>query len=316
MKSLDDPRLENILKMQMYISKGNFKYRIPRSEKDDIIESIIVMTNMIVEEMRETLSAYSDLQTNNSISQHMHMVFILSENLEIVYVSADVLSELGYASNDLLNKPFASLLAHNHINLWQSISPLIFKSKEYNKQHRLMFQNKDGMERSYSCVLTSIYDISSTSQYLMVSIYEPFTQSKILEEEFRKTILKSDSIQDQKHSSNIKINAKDRKTMREIHHFLLRNLDKPFPGLRVLANQFGTNECKLKSEFRQLYGNSVGRFFKEERLIKASHLLKDTELPIKIIAEMCGYFRSSHFSKDFKWRYGVSPRSMRKGRKL
>ena len=312
MRPLDDTRLEDILKMQMYISKGNFDYRIPRSQNDDIIESIIVMTNMMVEEMRENLTVYNVLHATNSISHHIHIVFVLNDNLEIVYVSADVLYELGYASIDLINKPFASLLSNNHINLWQFIGPSIFKEKEYNERHRLIFQNNKGMERSYSCVLTSIYDVSSSSQHLMVSAYGPFNNINIREDEFGENLeFRPKLYERQKRASKAFVNNKDLKIMRETHHFLLKNLDKPFPGLRNLANLFGTNECKLKSGFKKIYGNSVGRFFKEERLKKACFLLRDTDLPIKSIAEMCGYNRSSHFSKDFKLRYGASPKGTR-----
>src|SRR5690554_6470486 len=99
--------------------------------------------------------------------------------------------------------------------------------------------------------------------------------------------------------------------MQNIHNHILENLDKSLPHLDKLANMFGTAEIKLKYGYKQMYGNTVFRFLKSERMKKGKLLLENTSLPIKTIAEMCGYLNPSHFSKDFRAEFGVAPRGMR-----
>lgn len=310
MGTSDFERLRNIKQALFSIAHGNFDSRIARTEADDIIESIIVLINMMAEEMKETLRLYAELRINTDTTEHIHMVFILDQNFKIRYVTSDVLAELGYETNDLLKKSFSTLLSQSHLGLWRSIGSQMHFSKEYNKQHRLILRCKNGLERFYTCGLTSIYDVATTSQYIMVSIYEPILKSKLLEDGIGQKSLQIITSKT-KGPPNVLLRPKDRRVLQNIHHFILKNLDKGLPHLKILAHNFGTNEFKLKYGFKQLYGTTVFRFLKQERLKKGRLLIENTNLPIKTIAKMCGYTNGSHFSRDFREHFNLSPRRVR-----
>lgn len=312
MQPEDIERLKAIKHMIFSMAQGNFDIRIARTEEDDVIESIIVLINMMAEEMRETLRLYMDLHIRADNTEHIHMVFILDTNFKILYITSDVFAELGYETNDLLKKSFSTLLSNSHISFWRSIGSKMLYTKEYNEQHRLIFVCKNKMEKYYKCGITSIYDVSSSSQYIMVSIYEPIVKSRMLEDIPKRqnlsTKLKKST---SKKPPKVLTRQKDRKVLQEIYQYILKNLDKSLPNLETLAHQFGTNEFKLKYGFKELFGTTVFRFLKRERLKKGKLLLENTNIPIKTIAIMCGYSSSSHFSKDFRGEFAISPRETR-----
>lgn len=47
------------------------------------------------------------------------------------------------------------------------------------------------------------------------------------------------------------------------------------------------------------------------RMSQAARQLKDTNLPIKIIAESCGYKNRSLFAKTFSKKYSMTPKQYR-----
>lgn len=74
--------------------------------------------------------------------------------------------------------------------------------------------------------------------------------------------------------------------------------------------------CKLnRSYFSKLFRDSMGcppqEFLIRLRLSKAAEQMQTTEASIGDIAAACGYPNQLHFSRAFKQRYGVSPRTWR-----
>ncbi|WP_310993613.1 helix-turn-helix domain-containing protein [Aequorivita marina] len=311
MGTKDNKRLKSISSALFAIAQGKFNMRIPRTKEDDVIESIIVLVNMMAEEMRETLQLYSELHIQTEHQEHLYIVFILDKSLNIQYVSSDVMTELGYKAEDLIHKPFLILLSKTHNDLWRTKGNKLLYPMKYNKRHSLILLDKNRTERPYYCIITPLFSTGSQNQNFMVSIYEPILQARMLED---KATHKRPAIYRKQKSykpPNVLTNVKDRKLLRAIYQYIIENLEKPLPHLPELANKFGTNEFKLKYGFKQMYGITVFRFLKKERIKKGKLLLENTSLPIKTIAEMCGYSNPSHFSKDFRAAIGVSPRRSR-----
>lgn len=312
MRSIDTERLDAIQQMLLALTNGDFNYRIPRTREDDQIEAIAALLNMVAEEMFVTLSFYNSLHVVDGKKQHLHTVFILKPDFKIQYVTADVEQLLGYARNELINSSFSSILSKSHIPQWRELGREMVYAKEYNKQHPFLLVQKDGLERNYLCGFTSIFDVSSSSQYIIVSIYEQVIQSKILEDEIKSNIYISheESVLEPGTPYVVR-NKNDIQILHDIKHHILKNLDTPLPNLKELAHEFGINEFKLKYGFRQLFGNSVFRFLKQERLDKGRVLLESTPLSLKEIAGMCGYLSATHFIRDFRIQYGITPKVFR-----
>lgn len=99
--------------------------------------------------------------------------------------------------------------------------------------------------------------------------------------------------------------------IKNIHDYILANLEEPLPLLKKLAKQFGTNEFKLKKGFRHYFNTSVYQFYNDKRLDRAQQLIRQTPLPLKEVAYQSGFNSYFNFSKAFKKKYGYAPSVLR-----
>ncbi len=86
------------------------------------------------------------------------------------------------------------------------------------------------------------------------------------------------------------------------------NMENP-PSLLELAKQVGINDFKLKKGFREVTGNTVFGYLREQRMDKARLLLEEGKMNVTEVAFEVGYQHLSHFASLFKKRFGVYPGS-------
>lgn len=91
---------------------------------------------------------------------------------------------------------------------------------------------------------------------------------------------------------------------------MLDSIEKPFDSVTfVLAN--GMSHSSFRRRFKQQMGMAPIKYLLELRLRKAKHLLMHTTLPVKIIAEECGFENPLYFSRFFRKRTGLPPSEAR-----
>jgi len=100
--------------------------------------------------------------------------------------------------------------------------------------------------------------------------------------------------------------------IQQAKRFILENYQNP-PTIKELARIVGTNEFKLKSGFRELFGNSVYGTILEHRMNLAMEMLGSKKLTISQIAHELGYNHAAHFSTAFRKHFNCSPSEWRKG---
>lgn len=82
--------------------------------------------------------------------------------------------------------------------------------------------------------------------------------------------------------------------------------------LESLCCEFGTNRTDLNKRFNEETGMSAISYIIDLRLRVAYSLLKDTDLPVSIIAEQTGFSDTTHFERQFKQKYESTPLEVRK----
>ena len=102
----------------------------------------------------------------------------------------------------------------------------------------------------------------------------------------------------------------DRKRIRKARDFLVNDLSGYVP-IDELARRVGLNREKLCRGFRELYGKPVFAYFEEYRLNQAKKYLATQEMNITEIAYDLGFAHPCSFTRAFKRRFGVSPRTCR-----
>jgi len=85
--------------------------------------------------------------------------------------------------------------------------------------------------------------------------------------------------------------------------------------LRVdqLAQSVNLSPSYLTRLFQEATGQSPAQFDKTRRLDQARMLILRTFLTVKEVMAEVGWSDPSHFSRDFRRRFGVSPRGLRFG---
>ena len=86
--------------------------------------------------------------------------------------------------------------------------------------------------------------------------------------------------------------------------------------LKDMAERAGLSASYFRFLFRNETGFSPGSYFLRLKINKAAQMLRETVLPIKKIAMLCGYDDVAHFYRAFRPYYGVSPASYRREKRL
>jgi AraC family transcriptional activator of pyochelin receptor len=98
----------------------------------------------------------------------------------------------------------------------------------------------------------------------------------------------------------------DVEKLRSVKEFIEKNYLERIT-LPDLALRFGINEFKLKSGYKQLFGNPVYHTIHHLRMQTAAELLKNDVMNISEITDFVGYSHISHFSAAFKKKFGHPP---------
>lgn len=99
-------------------------------------------------------------------------------------------------------------------------------------------------------------------------------------------------------------------TMQDVYEYLVKNL-KFIQHVSTLANLVNTTEKSFRVRFKAVFGKPIQEVLKRERLKKAEHLLRFTNMAINQIGEEVGYSAASSFVDAFKDQFGVYPTEFR-----
>jgi len=79
-----------------------------------------------------------------------------------------------------------------------------------------------------------------------------------------------------------------------------------------LAAEVGLSVSRFYDLFREATGAVPARYIRRYRFEKAKELLLTTNLSVKEVANCAGIRDDSHFVRDFRKLYGMSPRAFRR----
>jgi AraC-like DNA-binding protein len=82
--------------------------------------------------------------------------------------------------------------------------------------------------------------------------------------------------------------------------------------LNSLATEAGMSRSVFGARFAEVYGQTPFAFVLKVRLRHAAHLLRSTDLPVKMIATAAGFPSRTHFSRAFRAAFNLDPTRYRK----
>lgn len=96
----------------------------------------------------------------------------------------------------------------------------------------------------------------------------------------------------------------------ECKDYIAKNLRKPFK-VGEIAPAIGVNRSYLARKFSETEGITIQQYVMKERCRHAANLLKFSKYPISIISEYFCFSSQSHFGRQFKEIYGMTPKEYR-----
>ncbi|MGP3698863.1 GlxA family transcriptional regulator [Rhodobacter sp. NSM] len=108
-----------------------------------------------------------------------------------------------------------------------------------------------------------------------------------------------------------RVSLQSRHGMRNAHlsraiELMQEHVEEPLSPF-VLAGRLGISTRQLERLFGKFLNTSPKRYMMEIRLTRARNLIVQTEQSVSEIAMACGFTSTSHFTKVFRSRYGVTP---------
>ncbi len=107
-------------------------------------------------------------------------------------------------------------------------------------------------------------------------------------------------------ASYFSLHSLDRERIHFAREILTRDMGQP-PSLHELAKKSGLNENKLNQGFRQEFGMTVYQYYQQYRIICSQELLDEGRLDLDEIAQVLGFSDTSHFIRQFKRYFGITP---------
>ena len=92
----------------------------------------------------------------------------------------------------------------------------------------------------------------------------------------------------------------------------VHEIDGSPPSVSALAHLVGVSPRHLLRAFRTSMGSSVLSHITQVRLDRACALLSAHSMPIKQVADLCGFASSSAFSAAFRRKMGITPRDFQR----
>ncbi|MGL6201218.1 MAG: helix-turn-helix domain-containing protein [Lachnospiraceae bacterium] len=93
--------------------------------------------------------------------------------------------------------------------------------------------------------------------------------------------------------------------------YIINHLRKPF-RVQEIAEALKVNRSYLSRIFKEQQGMTIQEYIVKERCIHAANMLKYTDYSIAVIAEYFCFSTQSHFGKQFRTIYSVTPREYRR----
>lgn len=91
----------------------------------------------------------------------------------------------------------------------------------------------------------------------------------------------------------------------------IRHHPEQITSVQALADSYSMSLSSLQHSYKALFGESITHDITQVRMEKAKVLLSTTALPLRQIAEQCGYHSEFHFMRQFREHHGMTPTEYR-----
>ncbi len=283
-----------IFQILMEIAKGNFSYKIPRSDNRDLLGALYEQANMTVQDLEENFKHLAYVNPHMTYQLIIHSIIVLNQEEIISACTPSILNYKIGKSNPILGKPFKNLLTKSSLKNWEkAISK--FKSNPDNPvQSTLELEIDEQLVMPQNCYIKKM-ETNSDDCYIAVSFFQNkrINDPAILNES-KETLSKWDVM-----------------ALQQVHDYIQRNVGKPRVSNAKLAEKFYINKHRLQKGFIKLFGLTPFQYYNILRLEEARYRIINTYQTLEVISSDLGFKSYTQFSAKFKSHFNRSPGSYR-----
>ena len=282
--------------MLFEMARGNFNIQIPLEGPEDELETLAVLFNMVAEELGDFALSRGAAGMHDAQRFVTAATLVFDPGCRLRDFSAEVPEMLGY-------EPTALAGLHIRDIVTPATYELLCEEQEQEGAREapsllpLDFVTGQGLLLAAQCSILRLAGGSGT----LVSFMVPFHRV------IHATATAVPGAELRPRSGH---RRSDWRLVHTVYQYIMGHLHQPLPPVKSLANLFGTNEHKLQDVFRHFFKTSIYQFYCNERLERASLMIRQSEKSLKTVALECGFNNYTNFSKAFKRYFGMSPKEV------
>ncbi|WP_324069005.1 MAG: helix-turn-helix domain-containing protein [Flavobacterium sp.] len=288
-------RIRKIYQMLFEMASGNLQFQIANLDEEDEIDQIAHKLNEIASNIKNTFHKIGHVIPQFTYQNLVQHTFILDKEFYILSFSSSVLDTLKLSQQELSKLKFSKIIAKQSINDWKTIENEIVTNNIFHITLQLHLLDKNNQ------IYPSYFTISSLLNSKKIVISGITTN---IEDYTNYNIANNNLASSKKIDSNT--------IVQNVYDYIMNHLEEPLPSVNELAKMFGTNDFRLKAEFRKHFNISIYKCYTNERLKRATYLIKRTNIPLKEIAFISGFNDYNNFSKAFKKKYNYVPSELQR----
>ena len=288
-------RIRKIYQMLFEMASGNLQFQIANLDEEDAIDQIALKLNEISSNIKNTFLKLGHVIPQFTYQNLVQHTFILDKEFYILSFSSSVLDTLKLSQQELSKLKFSKIIAKQSINDWKTIENKIVTNNIFHITLQLHLLDKNNQ------IYPSYFTISSLLNSNKIVISGITTN---IEDYTNYNIANNNLASSKKIDSNT--------IVQNVYNYIMNHLEEPLPSVNELAKMFGTNDFRLKAEFRKHFNISIYKCYTNERLKRATYLIKRTNIPLKEIAFISGFNDYNNFSKAFKKKYNYVPSELQR----
>lgn len=247
-------RLKHLRNMLLEMGSGNFFHRVERSVKNDNVEAVGAILNMVAEEIEAAMVHQGYVNANATIKHIVLMSFIIDSRGSIEAVNQQTCTILSYLCEDIIGKPFENFLDNISLKKWQNSWKFLQSKEFFDSSLELTFVTKFGLMVPSACYITTYTETHVNAAKILLTVVKHSKNPVELESSLKRSFVqfKNSSEENPNKSSKqptkqkVQLSQEDIKKLREARDILINNLEKDFPSIKEFALQIGTNTFKLK----------------------------------------------------------------------
>ena len=144
---------------------------------------------------------------------------------------------------------------------------------------------------------------------LLIPIENIFENRRLLKERYMNAITRTDSKNKLSNDANMKF-------LEAISDIIHKELTNPGLNSSFLANKMAMSVSQLSRKINGITGYTTISYVLQLKLSKAKKMLADDSILITEVADACGFYDASYFSRVFKKEVGLTPSEYQKKARL